>query len=358
MKIYWILLIVMVWLSQPSCSQNSYDNGKEKKNLKNAKTIIGAALKSKPLKTNGKYLELVDENIRSITPEVAMKMAGIWYKGNKEYYWDDCDYFVDFAEKHNMRIHGHCLIWHYSPKWIHEFKGNREDWIALMKEYITTVVTRYKGRIKSWDVVNEAIDDKHNGLRENSVWYKNIGSDYIDLAFKFAHEADPDCLLFYNEYGSEQMPEKRDAIIRLVTDMKKRGIPINGVGTQMHINLVECDRAKVEAGLKALASTGLLVHISEFDGGVNKWRAKESEVLPTAELEFTPELAQRQKELYRDVANAYLELVPENQRYGITLWGLYDGDTWLDYIPDWPLPFDKDLNPKPAYQGFIDVLVP
>ncbi|MFT3737676.1 MAG: endo-1,4-beta-xylanase [Breznakibacter sp.] len=261
------------------------------------------------------------------------------------------DYLVNFAQSYGKRLHGHALIWYkqstYSmPTWVQNFQGTKEEWKQIMKEYITDVVTRYKGKVASWDVVNEAVkDDGTFRPASECVWTKNIGvPEYIDWAFQCAHEADPNALLFYNDYGHEYSSAKRVAINNLIKGMKERGVPIHGYGLQMHTN-VERAVGDLRNAILTAAQTGLKVHVSELDIAVNKNNV--------ASLVYSDELKQKQYLSYKAVAEAMAD-VPEGQQYGITTWGVADPNSWLYANPDWPLPFDGNYQRKPAYQGLVD----
>jgi len=305
---------------------------------------FGAAVNISSLKNNTKYSEIVNREFNSLTAENAMKMKAISL-GRGEYFWDDADYLVGYATKNKMRIHGHALIWYKStPTWIESFTGSKDDWKAILHEYILAVVGRYKGKIQSWDVLNEAVLD--NGTLRDCVWLQNIGSEYIDLCFQYAHEADPDALLFYNDYGHEYSSVKRTAINNLIAELKSRNVPLHGIGLQMHTSISRSN-SEIQTAVKTAAATGLKVHISEFD-----IRCNPSAVLS---LTYTDALAAAQKEKYQVAVKALFDL-PASQRYGFSFWGVYDTQSWIlgEYgAPDWPLPFDKDFNRKAAYDGIL-----
>lgn len=310
--------------------------------LKEAPYVSGCAVVPSLLRTNLDYSATVVREMRSLTAENAMKMDAI-SAGKGQYNWTDADYIVDFARKNGMRVHGHTFVWHQAlPSWVKEFKGNRDEWIALLKEYVTDVATHFRGNIASWDVVNEAFND--DGTYRSTPWYDNIGPEYIELAFKFAREADPDVLLFYNDYGMEYSKAKSDAICAMAEDFKTRNIPIDGIGLQMHVNV----NSQIEgffSSINAAAETGLLVHVSELDVALNPSKDEN--------MTLTETMLQKQKIVYKSMVEAFMS-VPAAQRYGITLWGLDDSHSWLTPNPDWPLPFDADFNRKPAYFGMIE----
>lgn len=306
----------------------------------------GAAIKLNKLKTNSKYRNVVISEISSLTTENAMKMGSL-STGRGQYFWDDADFFVNFTQENNIRAHGHTLIWYKQsdtsmPGWVRDFQGSKEEWKQIIKEHIIAVVTRYKGKVTSWDVVNEAIrDDGSFRSADECVWTKNIGvPEYIDWAFQCAHEADPDALLFYNDYGHEYSKKKGIAINNLVKGMQERGIPIHGIGMQMHTGIHKDLEKDIKSAITLAAETGLLIHISELNIGVNK--AQDPNVI------FTKELEKKQMAYYQKIA-IFMKNLPEKQRYGITTWGLCDDDLWLDKGIEWPLIFDMNLEKKLAY---------
>lgn len=311
----------------------------------------GAALNISTLKNNVKYQNTVIKEMKSVTAENAMKMGALVGAGRGQYKWDDADYLVDFARKYNLRVHGHALVWYKQsstsmPNWVINFSGTKEEWKQMMKEHITAVVTRYKGKVTSWDVVNEAIkDDGTFRPASECVWTRNIGvPEYIDWAFQCAHEADPDALLFYNDFGHEYSSAKRTAVNNLVKGMQERGIPIHGIGMQMHTG-IHRNVTDIRTAINTAASTGLLVHISELDIKVNGND-------PVQGITFTDGLAQKQAFHYQMTAK-YMKEIPAEQCFGITLWGVHDSGSWLYSNPDWPLLFDNNFDRKPAYYGAV-----
>ncbi|WP_051292746.1 endo-1,4-beta-xylanase [Olivibacter sitiensis] len=311
---------------------------------------FGAAVNINLLKNRPAYRNLVIEEFNSVTAENAMKIRFIHPQQNT-YDWADADYLVDFAEEHDMRVHGHNLVWHQNlPDWITSFQGDSAAWENIMKTHIQTVVTRYKGRVASWDVVNEALDNDGHGLRE-SLWLSNLGPDYIARAFEYAHEADPDALLFYNDYGNEFGPTKRNAIVDLVTGLKNRNIPIHGIGMQMHTRFNREDNFH-EAAITSAAATGLMVHISELDIAVNPNN--------DPNLTYTPAIQSQQAQKYFHIARTFHNIA-DTLRHGITTWNVSDADTWITgryERPDWPLPFDENYQRKTAYYRILEAVNP
>ncbi|NBP69850.1 MAG: endo-1,4-beta-xylanase, partial [Cytophagia bacterium] len=219
-----------------------------------------------------------------------------------------------------------------------------------------TVVSRYKGKIYAWDVVNEAISDKQEEYLRKSPWLEIIGEEFIAKAFEYAHEADPNALLFYNDYN-EINPVKREKIIRLVTNLKASGIPIHGIGLQGHWAVNEPSAEQLDATLTAFANTGLQMQITELDISVypkeHEARDKKAEDYDTS---FSSVKEQKQIEVYKTC----FELFRKHKAFisSVTFWNISDRRSWLDDFPvkdrkDYPLLFDKDLKPKKAYYEVI-----
>lgn len=323
--------------------------------LKSSPYPWGSALSMNLLRNNAQYRSTVIKELGSVTAVNAMKMGALSPNARGQYNWSDADFFVNFAQQNNLRIHGHVLVWYKQsdngmPVWVRNFSGTKEEWKQMMKDHINTVVTRYKGKVTSWDVVNEAIlSDGTFRTPEECVWTKNIGvPEYIDWAFQCAYEADPDALLFYNDFGHETTPEKRDAVNKLVAGMKERGVQVHGIGMQMHTG-IHISLSDIRTAIQTAAASGLLVHISELDVRAN--REARSQTL-------TANLSERQATHYSGIAR-YMKDIPAEQCYGITMWGVHDPSSWLYNNPDyggldWPLLFDDDFKPKPAYQGAVE----
>lgn len=343
------ILFLLCTLTLGACSKQAnydYDNSKpvyqkaDLQTLRQAPYPIGAAVTPSTLKSNANYRNTVTTEMSSISGENAMKMNAI-SRGRKSYFWDDADYLVNFAVENKLRVHGHTLIWYkHTPSWVSSFSGTKEDWKTIMKEYIQDVVGRYKGKVASWDVVNEIIND--DGSLRDCIWLQKIGPEYISLAFQYAHEADPAAILFYNDYGHEYSHARRKKAYHLADSLAKNNVPIHGLGLQMHTNISRAGN-DIRYAITAAAVTGLKVHVSEFDVAVNADK-KLTAINETVALQ--------QKELYRVAAKAMLD-IPENQRWGITMWGVHDPSSWLSPNPDWALPFNASFEKKPAYDGLL-----
>lgn len=355
MKLFRKIPIILALLTGFSLFAQS-DKTKNKKELylkDVADFPIGVAMSLKAIHAHPLSCDIFNNEFNSLTPEYQMKMTTTQPQKDR-FDFSLGDQLVDYAEKNNKRVHGHVLIYPMNsyPKWLEEMiaTGDSVEWENIMKTRIQTMVKHYKGRVKSWDVVAEALWD--NGTirkypndqgKKGNIWSQKLGDDYIARAFIYAHEANPDALLFYNDYGHEYSPRKLDAILELVENLKKRGVPIHGVGLQFHTH-VDKSKTDVEEAISAMASTGLLVHISELTMKIN--RKKEY-------TEPTVELLERQGAKYQEIVEC-MKLIPPEQRFGLTVWNMSDGYTHIKN--DWPLLWDKNYERKPAYYGVLDGL--
>nr|WP_236675911.1 endo-1,4-beta-xylanase [Chryseolinea lacunae] len=315
---------------------------------------VGVAVSPRALL--GDEASLIKREFNSLTPENAMKMGPIHPK-EKEYFWSDADSIVAFAQRNKMKLRGHTLCWHnQTPAWMFvDAKGDTVSKTILLqrlKDHITTVVSRYKGKIYAWDVVNEVISDKPGEVYRKSAWYKICGEEYIAKAFQYAHEADPEAQLFYNDYN-EIDAAKREKIVTMVTGLKQAGVPIHGVGLQGHWALNEPSAEQLDKTLARFSETGLKIQITELDISVypkeHNVRAKTAQDFNT---EFTAEKEQKQAEIYRTC----FELFRKYRSFisGVTFWNVSDRNSWLDNFPvrdrkDYPLLFDQNLKRKNAY---------
>ena len=315
---------------------------------------MGVAVSPRSLKTDEAGLVL--KNFSSITPENAMKMGPIHPREN-EYFWRDADSIVAFAKNHHLKMRGHNLCWHnQAPRWIFTNAAgdtvSKEVLLQRLKDHITTVVNRYKGSIYAWDVVNEAVSDNPGEYLRNSPWLRICGEEYIAKAFEYAHEADPDALLFYNDYN-EINPVKRDKIYQLLKSLKEAGVPIHGVGLQGHWSIYEPSETELTNTIKKFADLGLKIQITELDISAYKKEHGSREKRPEdSDTEFTPGKDAAQAEMYKRCFTVFEKY--KKQITGITFWNISDRYSWLDNFPvrgrkDYPLLFDKDLQPKKAF---------
>lgn len=315
---------------------------------------VGTAASYRQLMTGDSIRDLIIKEFNSITAENDMKMFRVMPRPG-EYNWTQIDSIVSFCQKNGMRLFGHALVWHSAtPQWVAEAGHDSTSLSAFLNEYITTYVSKYKGKVHGWDVVNEAITDSAGTLRE-SFWYQVLGESYLDQAFIAAHKADPEAVLFINDYNTERDTVKLNATIDLINRLKSRGVPVTGIGLQMHVRMDIPDET-IALSLRKAAETGLMVHISELDIIFNRHNDKQGGGEQVHE-KLTSEMALQQGEKYRAIAELYRKIVPEEQQYGITVWGFNDRTTWINPffgIKDWPTLYDSALKRKPAYYGLLN----
>lgn len=347
--------------------------GNKKYNLKNAfrnKFLIGVALNSSQIREENKSVnKLILSNFNSIVAENCMKSERI-QPNEGEFSFELPDKFVAYGQKHRMFIVGHTLIWHsQAPKWFFVDKNgafvSRKVLIERMRTHITTIVSRYKGKVKGWDVVNEAIND--NGTWRESPFYKIIGKEYVKLAFQFAHEADPDAELYYNDYNMA-IEAKRNAVVDLVKDLQKDGIKVTGIGMQGHLGMDFPTTAEFEKSIVAFSQVGTKVMITELELSIlpSPWSKTGANVTDKAEYqermnpykEGVPADAYAQwEEVFTGFFKLFLKHSDKISR--VTLWGFSDADSWKNDWPiagrtDYPLLFDRNYQPKPIVQKIID----
>ncbi|WP_255578394.1 endo-1,4-beta-xylanase [Chitinophaga sp. sic0106] len=315
---------------------------------------IGAAVT--PWSLKGPEAALITQQFSSVTPENAMKMAVI-HPREALYNFSGADSIVAFAVRNGMKVRGHALCWHnQAPGWMFtNEKGDtvtKEVLLERLKAHINTVVTRYKGKVYAWDVVNEVISDQQNEFYRNSAWLRICGPEFIEKAFRWAHEADPDAILFYNDYN-EISPVKRAKIIRMIRELKEQGVPVQAVGLQAHWAVNEPSAAQLEATLKDFSILQLPLQITELDISVYAKEHSSRAAKPADSLmAFTPEREQAQMEQYKRCFDLFRQY--KNVITGVTFWNVSDKGSWLDNFPvrgrkDYPLLFDQQLQPKKAF---------
>lgn len=319
---------------------------------------IGVAVNPRMVQP-GPDADLIKAQFNSLTPENAMKMGPI-HPEEKRYFWKDADAIVDFAQQNHLKVRGHTLCWHnQTPRWFFtDSTGKqvtREVLLARMKQHISDVVGRYKGKIYAWDVVNEAVPDNGPDVYRKSKFYEIIGEEYIEKAFEYAHAADPSAQLFYNDYNTESA-SKRDRIYQLVKKLKDKGVPINGVGLQGHWSIYEPTAQELEESITRFASLGLKVQITELDMSVYPKEHERRERRDTDRSEFTSAMNDKQAAQYNMLFEVFRK--HKNQLTGVTFWNLSDKYSWLDTFPvanrkDFPLLFDQNYQPKKAFAEVV-----
>lgn len=300
---------------------------------------VGTAVDPVLLEQDEAYAATVVREFSAVTPENAMKWGPV-HPTEGGWDFDPADRIVAFAEAHGLRVHGHALLWHRQlPAWLDPAMGRARLGRALAS-HVEILVDRYRGRIASWDVVNEAVADR-GGLRD-TLFLRTLGEGYVADAFRLAHEADPGARLYYNDYGAEGDGRKSDAVYALVRRLVDRGTPIHGIGLQMHLDAAARPApAAIAANVARLAALGLEVRISEMDVRVRRVRRRD----PLAV----------QRAVYHDVIAACAGM---RGFAGVTVWGVSDAHSWIDarFGEDDPLLLDRDYAPKPAYFGARDAL--
>src|ERR1035437_6074527 len=332
---------------------------------------IGAALNTAQFEDRDPIADpIIESQFDTISPENDLKWQLI-HPALDQYNFDTADRYVAFGEKHKMFIVGHCLVGHSQvPQWVfRDADGKpltRDALLERMHDHIRTVVGRYKGRINGWDVVNEALNE--DGTMRQSQWYKIIGPDFIEKAFQYAHEADPNAQLYYNDYSLEN-EAKRKGAVELMRKLKADGVPITGIGLQGHLHLDDADAKTEAATIEAFSSLGLQVNVSEMDIDIlpRTTRSNSADVSLTAAgtADSNPYVNGLPDEMQQKLAKRYAELfqvyVDHHASMGrITLWGVTDGGSWLNNFPtrgrtNYPLLFDRQGKAKPAFTAVLQV---
>ncbi len=336
------------------------------------KFLIGVAINTRQAAGNDTAAtRIIQKHFNAIVAENCMKSAEI-HPEEDRYDFSQADQFVQFGVDNNLTITGHCLIWHSQlPAWfcIDENGENVSPDVLKerMKEHISTVVGRYKGVIKGWDVVNEAILE--DGSYRKSKFYEILGEEFIPLAFQYAHEADPGAELYYNDYN-EWYPGKRETVVRLIKTLRERGIRIDGIGLQGHVGMTRPSIEEYQQTIDDYMNVGVKVLITELDmsplpeprrmGGANvaDREAYRKEIDPYTDG-LPEEVAQAWNERMMDLFDLFLKNSDNILR--VTMWGVSDGDSWKNNFPvrgrtDYPLLFDRNHQPKVVVKQLLDNL--
>jgi endo-1,4-beta-xylanase len=335
--------------------------------------LIGVALNTRTVNgRNNRSADFAGQQFSCVTAENEMKWHSLHPLPDR-YHFDAADAFFEFASKHKMEVIGHTLVWHsQTPRWVFEGTdgkpATREQLLKRMREHIHTVAGRYKGRTKGWDVVNEALADGGRDILRDSSWRRIIGDDFIDHAFRFAREADPKAELYYNDYGLED-PRKRANCVKLLKGMLERKVPIDGVGTQSHFQLVQPPLGEIEQTIKDLSALGLKVMVTELDvdvlpsrgpsGIADIGRRERGDSATNPYTSGLPDEIQKQlAKRYADIFRIYVRHQKSVTR--VTFWGLNDGQSWLNGFPiqgrtNHALLFDRNFQPKPAFHEVLKV---
>lgn len=365
-----LAISLLIATTLPACNSARVEKEKTLKDALEGKFYIGTAVNpSHILGRDTLSLNIITKHFNSIVAENCMKAERIHPEEGK-FNFDLPDRFIEFGEQNNMHIVGHTLIWHsQAPRWFFvDDEGNevsREVLIERMRHHISNVVGRYKGRVHGWDVVNEAIVE--DGSYRKSKFYEIIGEEYVELAFQFAAEADPDAELYYNDYGMGN-PGRRKGVVEMVKKLQSKGIKIDGIGMQGHLNLESLNLEEFEKSIIAFSELGFPVMITEFDLTILPFPTGETtaDVGLRAEYEarmnpyadgFTEEALAEWNEACTNVFRLFLKHQDKISR--VTAWGVTDNHSWKNNWPirgrnDYPLLFDRDYQPKPVVKTIIE----
>jgi endo-1,4-beta-xylanase len=363
----WIAIVFFVMTILSSCKSSSFSLSKSlQKDF-----LIGTAMNSDQiLETDQAADKVIKQHFNSVVAENCMKSQVI-HPERDRFNFTQSDRFVAFGRKNHMAIIGHTLIWYaqLAPWFCYDNQHNlvsRDTLINRMRVHIYTVMRRYKGQIKGWDVVNEAFED--DGTYRKTVFYKILGEDYIPIAFRLAHEADPDAELYYNDYSLFKAAHYQ-AVLRLVQKLKGMGLRIDAVGMQGHYLMSGPTVAEVENALVALAASGVKVNITEFDlsvlplpkedigANVDVNMGYQNKMNPYSKG-LPQELSDKWNQRMLDFFKMFLRHKDVMQR--VTMWGVNDLQTWRNDWPirgrvDYPLLFDRNNQPKPVVREIIDL---
>jgi endo-1,4-beta-xylanase len=328
---------------------------------------VGAALNQRQFEEKDpRAAGIVAAQFNTISPENVMKWEVIHPRVDG-YNFGPADEYVAFGQRYKMFIVGHNLVWHSQvPRWVfQDEKGaplTRDALLERMKEHITTVVTRYKGKIGGWDVVNEALNE--DGTLRKSQWLNIIGEDYLVKAFQYAHEADPNCELYYNDYSIEN-EAKRKGAVDLIKKLQAAGVKVAAMGLHAHDSLDWPTLQQQEDTINAFAALGVKISISELDVDVlpPAGRGNSADVSATSVGGANPYVSDLPEDIQKALAQRYADLFAIFVKHAevmsrVTFWGVTDGDSWKNNFPvrgrtNYPLLFDRDGKPKPAFDAVI-----
>lgn len=316
-----------------------------------AGVLVGAAVRPSQL-SEPAYTSTLAREFNMIEPEDALKWLTL-RPDKATFDFRQGDDLVRFARANRMKVRGHCLVWgRYNPAWLTQGHFSEKQLARILREHTTRVMMHYRGEVFAWDVVNEALDE--NGNVRDSIWYNQPGiglaekgTAYIEQTFRWAHKADPRALLFYNEAEGEGMNRKSDVIYAMVKDFKRRGVPIDGVGLQMHVPALDVDIPAIAANIARLTALGMQVQITELDASLPLNSSGQPD-----DKDLT-----RQSDVYRGIVRACLN---SPRCTAIQTWGFTDKYSWIGShsrgTRGHALPFDRTYQPKPAYRTIYEEL--
>lgn len=306
--------------------------------------LLGTAFSVGAFRKDPRYREVIAREFNCLVAENEMKLD-VLQRVRGQFDFGPAEVMMAFAIRHDMKVRAVPLVWHDAlPEWAAKKTFPRQEALDILRDHIFTVMHHFRGRVFAWDVLNEGLSDKGPGLREEGPWYHSIGPEYAEMVYRWAHEADPDARLFYNDFDMDGMSEKADRCYRWVKELLARGVPIHGIGLQYHVQLDKHPaQAEVTENIRRFNDLGLAVHITELD----VWLPKDA----------TEEDFRQQAMVYRGVFEAALS-APKCP--AILFWGFTDRYSWVPGISngtyDHALIFDRDYRPKPAYEAIASVL--
>lgn len=306
--------------------------------------LLGTAFSVDAFRKDPRYREVIAREFNCLVAENEMKLD-VLQRVRGQFDFGPAELMMAFASRHGMKVRAVPLVWHDAlPEWAMDKTFSRQEALDILREHIFTVMRHFRGRVFAWDVLNEGLSDKGPGLREEGPWYHSIGPEYVERVYRWAHEADPHAVLFYNDFDMDGMSEKADRCYRWVKGLLARGVPIHGIGLQYHVQLDKHpSQAEVTENIRRFNDLGLAVHITELD----VWLPKNA-----TEADF-----RQQAMIYRGVFEAALA---EPNCPAILFWGFTDRYSWVPGISngtyDHALIFDRDYRPKPAYDAIASVL--
>lgn len=308
--------------------------------------LIGAEIDPTLLEKEEKYADTLKQHFNCTVAGNHMKFKYLEPEKDK-FTFDIVDRMINFAQKNQMKIRGHTLCWHHEsqlPDWILKKELTAKELEKILVNHIQKVVSHFKGKVFAWDVINEGINHQGDGLRKSNPWIKAIGEEVFDIAFHTAHQADPDCILFYNDYEIETINQKSDFLLELLRKLLKRGVPIHGIGFQYHYPLEKAPSSgEVLKNMKRFEDLGLQIHITELDIWL-KMPYENSKLI---------EQANAYKEAFKAAINC-------KSCKAVLTWGFTDKYSWIPHFTKGaygdPLIFDKNYLPKPAYYAICEVL--
>ncbi len=351
-----VALIAVVMMQLNSCGGTgtkkaviAVDSSRGLKDFYKDYFLIGVAVS--PNNLQGDEAELIKKNFSSMTAENVMKPGPI-HPEEDRYDWENADKIVEFAEANGIKMRGHTLCWHnQTGRWMFvDDEGNpasKEQALKRLEDHIKTVVSRYKGRVYAWDVLNEVITDSDTAKYpyRQTPWLRICGEEYIARIFQWAHEADPDALLVYNDYNTEN-PGKRDRIYAMLKGLLDQGVPVQAVGLQGHWNIGDPTEQNLRDAIDKFSSLGLKVQVTELDVSIYNSRTD------TVGIGFTAEREQKQIDLYKMAFKVFRE--KKDVLNSVTFWNVSDRQSWRDSRRGlqgkvYPLLFDENLKPKKVF---------